>query len=311
MDDCSLHGAIDAFLRSLAIERNCSALTVKSYSEDLDSLLEYFTDFAGGVPAVGAIDVSTLRAYVAYLHECNYARSTMARRLACLRSFFRYCCRQGVTQSNPAKVLRTPRAGRRLPHFLSTDQVVKLLEAPPANTPAGLRDRAILETLYSAGLRVAELAALNVDDWDRDAGIVRVLGKGRKERVALIGRPAAAALRNWLSVRAPAEGASAPHRAAMFLNKSGKRLTTRSIGRMLEKYIRQTGLDKLTTPHTLRHSFATHLLDNGADLRSVQELLGHKSLTTTQIYTHVSTERLRETYEQAHPHAKRPKRSGG
>lgn len=306
----SLHGAIDGFLRSLKIERNCSDLTIKSYSEDLNSLLEYFGDYAGGVPAVDAIDVASLRGYVAYLHECNYAKSTMARRLACLRSLFRFCCREGLTATNPAKALRTPRAGRRLPHFLSTDQVIKLLEAPPANTPAGLRDRAILETLYSAGLRVAELAGLNVANWDRDAGIVRVLGKGRKERVALIGRHAGVALDRWLSVRKPAPNATLAHQGAMFLNKSGRRLTTRSVARMLEKYIAQTGLDQLTTPHTLRHSFATHLLDNGADLRSVQELLGHKSLTTTQIYTHVSTERLRETYEQSHPHARKSRIQG-
>jgi integrase/recombinase XerC len=229
----------------------------------------------------------------------------MARRLACLRSLFRYCCREGLATTNPAKALRTPRAGRRLPHFLTTDQVVKLLESPPANTAPGLRDRAILETLYSAGLRVAELAGLNVSDWDRDAGIVRVLGKGRKERVSPIGRFAAQALDNWLAVRRPDNAAPGSHPQAMFLNKSGRRLTTRSVARMLEKYIAQTGLDQLTTPHTLRHSFATHLLDNGADLRSVQELLGHKSLTTTQIYTHVSTERLRQTYDQAHPHARR------
>ena len=156
----SLHAAIDGFLRSLKIERNCSDLTIKSYSEDLNSLLEYFGDYAGGIPGVDQIDVLALRGYVNYLHQCQYARSTMARRLACLRSLFRYCCREGFTTSNPAKALRTPRAGRRLPHFLTTDQVVKLLEAPAANTAPGLRDRAILETLYSAGLRVAELAGL-------------------------------------------------------------------------------------------------------------------------------------------------------
>jgi integrase/recombinase XerC len=167
----------------------------------------------------------------------------------------------------------------------------------------GLRDRAILEVLYSAGLRVAELASLNVESWDADAGVLRVFGKGRKERFAPIGRYAARALSNWLAVREPDPRAPAIQQAALFLNKRGRRLTTRSVGRLLEKYIRQTGLDKVTTPHTLRHSFATHLLDGGADLRSVQELLGHKSLTTTQIYTHVSTRRLRETYEQAHPHA--------
>jgi len=240
---------------------------------------------------------------VSYMHECNYSRSTMARRLACLRSFFRYCCREQLAATNPAKALRTPRAGRRLPHFLSTEQVAQLLEAPPANTPFGLRDRAILETLYSAGLRVAELAALNVGNWDRDADILRVVGKGRKERVAPVGRYAALALTRWIEVREPDPRAPAAQLDAMFLNKHGRRLTTRSVGRLLEKYIQLTGLDRLTTPHTLRHSFATHLLDGGADLRSVQELLGHKSLTTTQIYTHVSTKRLRETYEKAHPHA--------
>ncbi|MBI5759527.1 MAG: tyrosine-type recombinase/integrase, partial [Planctomycetales bacterium] len=175
--------------------------------------------------------------------------------------------------------------------------------APPANTPMGLRDRAILETTYSGGLRVAEVVGLNVTSWDRDADILRVLGKGRKERISPVGRHAATALGRWLEVREPDPTASPNHQAAMFLNKRGRRLTTRSVGRMLEKYITQTGLDQLTSPHTLRHSFATHLLDNGADLRSVQELLGHKSLTTTQIYTHVSTKRLRETYEMAHPHA--------
>jgi len=299
-----MESAIAAFLQFLKLERNCSPLTVKSYGEDLASILEYFRDFAGGVPAIGAVTVAALRGYVAYMHECSYSRSTMARRLACLRSFFRFCCREQFTAQNPAKALRTPRGGRRLPHFLSTEQVARLLEAPPANDPLGLRDRAILETLYSAGLRVAELASLNVTDWDRDADVVRVTGKGRKERVAPIGRYAAHALARWLEVRQPDGAAPASQQSAMFLNQRGRRLTTRSIGRLLEKYIKDTGLDRLTTPHTLRHSFATHLLDGGADLRSVQELLGHKSLTTTQIYTHVSTKRLRETYEKAHPHAR-------
>jgi integrase/recombinase XerC len=299
-----MQAAVAAFLQYLKIERNCSPLTIKSYGEDFASILEYLGDVAGGIPAPGDVTVATLRGYVAYMHECEYSRSTMARRLACLRSFFRYCCREKLAATNPAKALRTPRAGRRLPHFLSTEQVAQLLEAPPANQPLGLRDRAVLETLYSAGLRVAELASLNVEDWDRDADIVRVVGKGRKERVAPIGRYAAQALARWLEVRSPDPTAPAVQQGAMFLNKRGRRLTTRSVGRLLEKYIRQTGLDRLTTPHTLRHSFATHLLDGGADLRSVQELLGHKSLTTTQIYTHVSTKRLRDTYEAAHPHAK-------
>lgn len=298
-----MRSAADAFLNSLRVERNCSPLTIKSYHEDLESIFEYFGDHVGGVPAPADVTVAVLRGYVAYMHECQYARTTMARRLACLRSFFRFCCREGFAATNPAKALRTPRAARRLPHFLSAEQVATLLESPPANTLAGLRDRAILETLYSGGLRVAELASLDVADWDVDAGILRVVGKGRKERFSPVGRYASVALSRWLEVRQPDQTAPAVQQRAMFLNKRGRRLTTRSIGRLLEKYISETGLDKLTTPHTLRHSFATHLLDGGADLRSVQELLGHKSLTTTQIYTHVSTKRLRETYDKAHPHA--------
>ena len=299
-----MHKAIDSFARYLRIERNASQLTLKSYSEDLASFCEYCTEQLGTLPEPDSVTVGILRAYVAYLHECQYARTTIARRLACLRSFFRYCCREKLTENNPAKALRTPRVGRKLPHFLSTDQVAKLLETPPANNDQGLRDRAILETVYSAGLRVAELVALDVDHWDRDANILRVFGKGRKERIAPVGSYAARALARWLEVREPAPDAGPKHRSAMFLNRFGRRLTTRSVGRMLEKHIKTAGLDRLITPHTLRHSFATHLLDGGADLRSVQELLGHKSLTTTQIYTHVSTRRLRETYEKAHPHAK-------
>ncbi|MBX3436716.1 MAG: tyrosine recombinase XerC [Planctomycetaceae bacterium] len=297
--------SIAAFLRFLRIERNSSEQTIKAYQDDFESLLEYFGDRVGAVPSPAGVTVDMLRGYVAYLHDCQYARTTIARRLACLRSFFRYCSREGITDTNPAKALRTPRVGRKLPHFLTSEQVAQLLEAPPANDPMGLRDRAILETLYSAGLRVAELIGLNVSDWDREANIVRVLGKGKKERISPVGRFAVRALERWLEVRTPDETAPAPHRDALFLNKFGRRLTTRSIGRMLEKYLQQTGLDRITSPHTLRHSFATHLLDGGADLRSVQELLGHKSLTTTQIYTHVSTSRLRETYEHAHPHARR------
>ncbi|NOX53519.1 MAG: tyrosine recombinase XerC [Planctomycetes bacterium] len=297
--------AIDGFLRYLRFERNASPLTLKSYAEDLHAAAEFLSETLGAVPQPSQITVGMLRGYVVSLHDRGYARTTIARRLASLRSFFKFCCREGLTTSNPAKALRTPRIGRKLPHFLTTEQVAKLLEAPPANTPMGLRDRAMLETLYTAGLRVAELVGLNVDDWDRDANILRVRGKGRKERIAPVGRYAAKALWQWLEVRTPADDASPDDRAALFLNRFGRRLTTRSVGRILEKYLRQTGLDSITSPHTLRHSFATHLLDGGADLRSVQELLGHKSLTTTQIYTHISTRRLRETYEKAHPHASR------
>ncbi|MGC1273388.1 MAG: tyrosine recombinase XerC [Planctomycetaceae bacterium] len=300
-----MYSAIDGFVRHLKVERNASPLTLKSYSEDLESLLAYFTEVHGGVPEVAGVSIGQLREYVSYLHDCGYAKTTIARRLACLRSFFRYCRRENLIDANPAQALRTPRTGRKLPHFLSTEQVTTLLEVPPATTPAGRRDRAILEVFYSAGLRVAELVGLNLADWDGEASVLRVMGKGRKERIAPIGRYADAALREWVAVRKPAENVPADHRDALFLNRFGKRLTTRSVARMLEKHLKSAGMDRKTSPHTLRHTFATHLLDGGADLRSVQELLGHKSLTTTQIYTHVSTRRMRETYEQAHPHARR------
>lgn len=300
-----MNSAIDQFLRHLKLERNASELTIKSYFEDFASFNDYLEDRIGGVGDPQQITIPVLRGYISYLHECQYARTTIARRLASLRSFFRFTTREGITSSNPAQALRTPRVGRKLPHFLTTEQVALLLEAPPANEPMGLRDRAILETLYSAGLRVAELVGLDISHWDRGANILRVFGKGKKERIAPVGSYAAKALDQWLSVRAVDPHAPAAEFDAMFLNRFGRRLTTRSIGRMLEKHLADTGLDRITSPHTLRHSFATHLLDGGADLRSVQELLGHKSLTTTQIYTHVSTRRMRETYEHAHPHAQR------
>lgn len=304
IEDAAMHSAVERFLQYLRIERNASPYTLKSYAEDFESLFDYFRDRQGGVPKVDAVTVVQLRGFVTYLHECQYSRATMARRIACLRSFFRFCAREKIVSVNPARALRTPRAGRRLPHFLTSDQIGRLLEAP-ATEKMGLRDRAILETLYSAGLRVGELVSLNLESWDRDNDVLRVFGKGRKERIAPIGSFAARALEKWLEVRKPHPQATPTQQRALFLNKSGRRITTRSIGRMLEKYLKITGLDAITSPHTLRHTFATHLLDGGADLRSVQELLGHKSLTTTQIYTHVSVQRLRETYEHAHPHARR------
>lgn len=298
-----MESARDQFLHFLKVERNSSALTIKSYADDLLHVMEFLQEHNGQIPSLTQIDVATLRAYVAWLHECGYARTTVARRLACLRSFFRYCNREGWIDTNPARPLRTPRAGRTLPHFLTTDQIGALLDAPPRDTPLGIRDRAILETMYSAGLRVSEVVGINLSDWERDAGILRVLGKGRRERIAPVGSFATNAIDAWMRIRQPDPSAKPELQTAVFLNRFGRRLTTRSIGRMLELHIRTAGLSQKTSPHTLRHSFATHLLDGGADLRSVQELLGHKSLTTTQIYTHVSTRRLRETYEKSHPHA--------
>ncbi len=297
--------AIARFLQYLAVERNASAHTIKSYREDLTALADYLTEACGGnCPQPEAITVLELRGYVAAMHEAGYAKTSIARRLASLRSFFKFGQREGWTKTNPAKPLRNPRKGRSLPHFLSAEEIGRLLAAPPANTTMGLRDRAILETMYSAGLRVSETVGLNRGDLDFEDGILRVRGKGRKERLAPVGSYAAAALQKWLAKarlnpREPAGGL-----APVFLNKFGRRLTTRSVARMLEKHLQLASLDTRTSPHSLRHSFATHLLDRGADIRSVQELLGHKSLVTTQIYTHVSTAALREVYERAHPRAK-------
>ncbi|MBN1851984.1 MAG: tyrosine recombinase XerC [Pirellulales bacterium] len=296
--------AIARFLRHLCVERDASAYTHKSYREDLIALAAYLEDKDGCCPDPASITTVELRGYVAALAEAGYAKATIARRLASLRSFFRFGQREGWCRTNPAIALRNPRRARSLPHFLSTEEIGKLLAAPPAHDPLGSRDRAILETLYSAGLRVSELVGTNDGDLDLEEGIIRVRGKGRRERLAPIGSYATKALRSWLGVRKLASVESTGRDAPVFVNRSGRRLTTRSVARMLEKYLHATGLDCRTTPHTLRHSFATHLLDRGADIRSVQELLGHKSLVTTQIYTHVSTASLRAAYEKAHPRAR-------
>lgn len=304
-----MHSAITQFLRFLSVERNAAALTIKSYREDLNSLADYLNQAYGREPAPAEVTPIDLRGYVSALHEAGYAKTSVARRLASLRTFYKFAQREGLADSNPAKPLRNPRRDRKLPHFLSSDEIGKLLDAPPAATPLGLRDRAILETMYSAGLRVSETVGVNDSDLDLAEGLVRVRGKGRRERLAPLGTFAVKALTRWLSVRRAAQ--ALPTRRAsegaspVFTNRFGRRLTTRSVARMLLKYLKLTGLDLRTTPHTLRHSFATHLLDRGADIRSVQELLGHKSLVTTQIYTHVSTAGLRAVYERAHPRAKR------
>lgn len=301
--------ALAEFLRSLALEKNASEHTVKAYREDLTQAIDFFrTKYEGQDLTPGRITSRHLRALTVWLHEQNYAKSTIARRVAAVRTWFKFLCRQGLLSANPADGLRAPRQDKNLPHFLALDALEKLLQAPAADQPMGLRDRAILEILYSAGLRVSELTGLDVDDIDMDAGVATVRGKGKKERLAFLGTAAMKALSAWLlarkSVLAARNGMAAKVHA-VFLNKHASRLTSRSVGRLVEKYLAQAGLDPRTSPHTLRHSFATHLLDRGADIRSVQELLGHSSLATTQIYTHVTTQRLKDHYDKAHPRAKR------
>jgi integrase/recombinase XerC len=298
--------ALAEFLRHLALERNASALTVKSYREDLSQAIEFFQSRPGAQSlTVEQLTSRHLRAFTVWLHEQHYAKSTIARRQTALRSWFRFLCRQGSLPANPADGLRSPRQDKKLPTFLTEDALKQLLAAPATARPLDLRDRAILEALYSAGLRVSELTGLNLDDFDLAEGIATVRGKGKKERLAFFGRSALTALRAWLAVREQVLAGRASN--AVFLNKNRGRLTVRSVGRLLAKYLAQAGLAAGASPHSLRHSFATHLLDRGADIRSVQELLGHRSLATTQVYTHVTTNRLRDSYEKAHPRARAQK----
>jgi integrase/recombinase XerC len=298
----TLEQGLAEFLTHLGLEKNASDKTVKSYREDLTQALAFARERLGK-DHVEPRDWNTrlLRAFVAWLHEQGYAKTTIARRLAAVRSFGKFLCREGVLSANPATALRGPRPDKKLPHFLTLADVQRLLAAPPDTGWAGRRDRAILETLYSSGVRVSELVGLDVADADLNDGVITVRGKGKKERLALLGPEAVSAVSRWLRDRSALLAKCGRETGAVFLNKSGGRLSARSVGRMLELRLRQAGLDPRTSPHTLRHSFATHMLDAGADIRGVQELLGHKSLTTTQVYTHVTTQRLKDGYRKAHP----------
>ena len=262
---------------------------------------------------VGHADV---RAYLAMLRSKGNSKATAARKLAALRSLYKFLVRSGRLAASPVAAVRTPKQDKRLPKFLDEAQVEALLAAPqaPGNVAEDAsaaklvliaRDRAILETIYSAGLRIGELTGLNVGDMESGGQTLRVRGKGRKERIVPLGSVAAAAVEEYLRGRDAAFGASDEPERALFINHQGNRLSARSVRRMLDKYIRQAGLPAGITPHTLRHSFATHMLNRGADLRSVQELLGHRSISTTQIYTHLTTARLKKVYEKAHPMARK------
>jgi integrase/recombinase XerC len=294
-----MDNSVRAFIEYLRIERRCSAHTIRSYEFDLGLYCRYLIEAQGDGADPAAVTAVRLRRYSAWLTGQGFAASTVARRLASLRSFFRYLRRKGLLASDPSASLRNPRQSRKLPRLLRVDDVIRLLDEVPSDGPLGVRDRAMLETLYGGGLRVSELVGLNLDDLDFDQELVRVRGKGRRERLSPVGRMAMHWLRAWLAVRQP----KLVSEKGVFLNQRGSRLTTRSVGRILESHLLRVGLVHAASPHTLRHSFATHLLDRGADLRSVQELLGHRKLTTTQIYTHVTQERLLHIYHEAHPRA--------
>jgi len=294
-----MHPSILAFLDHLANERQSSLHTIRSYEDDLAQFSAYLTETLGEGADPTAVDARRLRSYSVWLNGRGYAAATVARRLASLRSFFRFQRRRGVIDADPAGGLRNPKQPRRLPKLLGVEDVIRLLEAIPTGTDLGVRDRAMFETLYGGGLRVSELVGLDLADLDLSEGLVRVRGKGRRERLSPIGPEATA----WISRWVPLRRTILVGERALFLNHRGTRLSTRSVGRLLESHLLGLGLDPTSSPHTLRHSFATHLLDRGADLRSVQELLGHRNLTTTQIYTHVSGERLLDAYQGAHPRA--------
>jgi len=291
------------FLTHLRAARNASPYTIKNYGNDIGQFLDYCR--AQGVGRLSQVDRSLLRSYLAELDAAGYVKASIARRVAELRSFGDFLVREGVLERNSFRMVSAPRIPKRLPQYLTVAEVEALLAVPDTSTPLGLRDRAIIEVLYAAGLRVSELVGLDVADVDLVQAQVRVVGKGGKKRIGLLGRPAVQAVRAYLKAGRPAllvRRRGGPTNA-LWLNHRGGPLTARGVALILRKAGKQAGIRTPVSPHVLRHSFATHLLDGGADLRVVQELLGHANLATTQIYTHVSQSRAREVYTRAHPRA--------
>ena len=293
---------MNGFTRYLHIERHAAQYTVRNYTHDL----RHFIDFLilSNIATLDEIDINVLRRYVALLQNEGYEKSSVARKLSALRSFYSYLTSEKLVSKNPLLTLSSPKLTKRLPSFLSTDEVNRLIEAPDLSTPLGMRDKAIVELLYASGLRISEIAGLDIVNVDLTEREVCVWGKGSKERITLIGKPAAGAIDAYIrEARPKLIGKRATD--ALFLNRYGRRLSRRSIEEIISHYAKSAGLDKRVFPHMLRHSFATHLLDGGADLRVVQELLGHVSLSTTQIYTHVTQAQARKVYLSAHPRAQK------
>jgi tyrosine recombinase XerC len=294
---------IDRFLDYRRTARNSAENTRRAYSADLQQFAEYLE--GQGKRSLEQVDITLLRSFLAFQHEKQYARTTLARKQAALRAFFHWAKRNGHVATDPTRGLFSQRQSRRLPKFLRGDEIEALMMAPD-ETPAGLRDRAVLELLYASGIRAGELVRLDLNDLDLETGEIRVRhGKGRKERIALLGGAANESLRDYLHQGRPQLAAKSlrGQSQALLLNKYGSRLSDRGVRRTFDKYVAVVGSRLKITPHVLRHSFATHLLENGADLRAVQELLGHANLVTTQIYTHVTTEHLKHVYDDAHPRA--------
>ncbi len=305
---------IREFLHHLENERNFSLHTIRSYTSDLSQ----YCLFLGRIDPLKATDEdppdltdkqltqriidsapADIRAYLAQMRSVNYSNSTVARKLAALRSLYKYLIRRGHLEASPVSAIRTPKQDKRLPKCLDIEQIETLFACPDETNLLGARDRAMLETIYSAGLRIGELVAIDTQDLDRFSQTLRIRGKGKKERIVPIGAKALSAIDTYLKFKASAFGKSGQD--AFFVNKFGRRITTRSVRRMFDKYIKLSGIPGQVSPHVLRHSFATHMLNAGADLRSIQEMLGHESLSTTQIYTHLTTTKLKEVYDRHHP----------
>lgn len=327
MTDCAI---VQDFLNYLKFERHFSDQTAKCYGADLEQFCMFVdsssqlsnADYSSDESWQGSdqstavqtenktqlqqlilnADVDTIRGFLADLANQNYSKSTTARKIATLRSFYKFLVKRSYTENNPVANIRTPKQEKKLPKFLTLEDIQRLLDAPAKDHWLGVRDRAIMETLYSTGIRVSELVNLNMDDVDFLSEVIHVRGKGKKERISPIGSSALRSIQCYIEYRnRRAMNNSNFDPRVLFVNKHGKRLSTRSVRRKMDKYLTMAGLDPSISPHTLRHSFATHMLNNGADLRSVQELLGHQSLSTTQVYTHLTTTRLKEQYDNAHP----------
>jgi integrase/recombinase XerC len=301
-------GFIHQFIHYLSVEKNASPHTCRCYQRDLEGFEDFLKSSGMYLSLTGEVEIEkvdriAIRKYLSFLHRKN-KKSSIARKISTLRSFFKYLVREQVIPSNPAKSVSTPKVEKTLPTTLTVDEAFRLMESPKSisgrpsegSKEKGLRDRAILELLYSSGLRVSELVGLNSNQLDLDLGIVRVMGKGRKERIVPVGMKAIEATKSYLEERGMVKGDG-----PIFVNSLGGRLTARSVGRLVKKYTRHSGIFRKVSPHSLRHTFATHLLDAGADIREIQEMLGHSSLSTTQRYTHVSMGKLMEVYDKAHP----------
>lgn len=299
-----MYACLDNFIIYLKVEKNASPRTIESYQNDIWQFIDFLSaEFKMPGERIGPnrVDHLVVRKHLASLQINGLKRTTIARKMASLRAFFRYLHREEILSVNPIVEVSTPKLQKRLPGVLYQDEAWSLVQAPDTTRPAGLRDRAILEVLYSSGLRVSELVGMDTGNIDLSLGYIRVMGKGAKERVVPLGSYAADALNRYLSSGRPYFQKN--ENKALFLNKEGGRISTRSIRNIVDKYVNQVSIQRKISPHTLRHSFATHLLDGGADLRSVQELLGHIKMSTTQIYTHVSKEKLMTVYEKNHPRA--------